>query len=69
MNSVLFIKENGHSGRCPVCGREERLIQVRAGQKIVELNCGLKCFLDGVFIKGTFLMANGFKPDTIFITE
>jgi hypothetical protein len=70
MNEILFIRENGHFGKCPTCGREERFIQIRIGQKIIELRCGMECFLTGgIFIRETFLMSNGLKPGAVFVKE
>jgi hypothetical protein len=71
MNSVLFIKENGHSGRCPICGQVERFIEIEheSPNRKIQVNSGLSCFLKSVFLQGRVLTLYGLDPTTFFVVK
>lgn len=68
MSQVFLVKKNGHCGRCPLCGKDERFISIRdaheerGDSREFEVSIGLACFMRSVFAQGGFLKINGFDP-------
>jgi len=60
---VVHVQENGHTGHCPMCGKEKKLIKVEE----YELGVCQGCFLGKCFVSGQFLIGIGIDPGTAHI--